>query len=55
MFSFSFKNAREKKKAKATDMSDTNTAVEATDFQENESEYGTGKDEEVGLQLSLNH
>lgn len=52
---FSFKNAREKK-AETTDMSDTTTAVEATDFQEIESEYGTGEDKAaVGLQLSFNH
>ena len=55
LYTFSFKNAREKK-AKATDMSDTTTAVEATDFQEIESEYGTGEDKAaVGLQLSFNH
>ena len=37
-------------------MSDTTTAVEATDFQEIESEYGTGEDKAaVGLQLSFNH
>lgn len=36
-------------------MSDTTSAVEATDFQENESEYGAKEDKAVGLQLSLNH
>ena len=36
-------------------MSDTTSAVEATDFQENEYEYGTGEDKAVGLQLILNH
>jgi len=36
-------------------MSDTTSAVEATDFQKNESEHGTGEDKAVGLQLSLNH
>lgn len=36
-------------------MSDTTSAVEATDFQENESEDGTGEDKAVGLQLSFNH
>ena len=36
-------------------MSDTTSAVEATDFQENESEDGTVEDKAVGLQLSFNH
>lgn len=37
-------------------MSDTTTAIKATDFQEIDSEYGTGEDKAaVGLQLSFNH